>query len=79
MAQNFFAVDVGAVAAAHVFEDVLAVRRYDARLLSADATVAKRQLVAGLPPDAEGHGDNFHFAASTAGFYQNNSRSAGHG
>ena len=79
VAKYFFAVDVGSVAAAHVLEDVFAIRRNNTRLLAADAAVAKRQLIAGLPPNAERHGDDLDFAASTAGFYQNNSRSAGHG
>ena len=50
MAENLLAVDEGAVAASHVFQNVSAVRLQDLRLLAADPAVA--QASAHFPPAA---------------------------
>src|ERR1700675_2660823 len=53
MSKRFFAVHERAVAAAHILQHKRAIHGEDLRLLAADAAVAQREFVAGLPSDTE--------------------------
>ena len=79
MLQNFFAIHEHAMTAAHVFEHPTAIYGNNLGLLAANAAVAERQFVAGLPADAEGRGVQRHIAANAARFNYNNARGAWHG
>src|SRR5271155_5662659 len=78
VAENFLAVHVSAVAAAHIFENVNAFRGNDLGLLAADAAVPQRQLIAGLAADAKRRGGNGNFPAHSAGLDQRDSRGSRH-
>src|SRR5689334_18563041 len=66
--QHFFAVDERAMAATHVFEHPTAIYWENLGLLTANAAIAKGQLVASLPSNAEGRGVQGHIAANAARF-----------
>src|SRR5271168_2931838 len=78
VAQNFLAVHISTVTAAHILQDVNAFRVDDLRLLAADAAIAQRQFVAGLTANAKWRGGNGHFPAHSAGLDQCDSRGSRH-
>src|ERR1700730_17228442 len=69
--KDFFTVDKGSVAAAHVFQHHGAVHRKNLRLLAADAAVAQGEFVAALTADSKRCCADGHFAMSTVRFCYN--------
>lgn len=73
-----FAVYECTVAAAHVFEEVIAIGGDDLRLLAADAAVAQDKLIAGLATDAKRKLSGLNLAADSRGIEDKQSRRARH-
>src|ERR1700691_1650021 len=78
VSENFLAIDESPVAAAHVFQHHSAVHGNDLCLLTADAAVAKGQLVARLAADSKRRGANRHFTVGAIRFNYNESRYTWH-
>ena len=74
-----FAVDECAVAAAHVFEEVIAVGGDDLSLLAADAAVAQHKLIARLAADTKRKLRDLNLATDSSGIEDKQSRRSRHG